>query len=164
MKMTLVIRAYQPSDAGAVLAIIKPVFQAGDTYAIDTDMTEAQTLDYWTGGEKRVFVAEEAGEILGTYYVVRNFKGAGSHVCNCGYITATQARGKGVARALLAHSLDTAKRLGFRAMQYNSVIATNTRAIAIWERAGFEVVGRLPEAFDHPEHGFVDALVMYRAL
>ncbi|MGH1411921.1 MAG: GNAT family N-acetyltransferase [Pelagimonas sp.] len=162
--MTVSIRAYVAQDAQAVFAMINPVFQAGDTYAIDTDMSEAQTLEYWTGGEKQVFVAQEDGELLGTYYVVRNFKGAGSHICNCGYITAARARGKGVARAMLAHSLVAAKDLGFRAMQYNSVIATNTRAIDTWERAGFDVVGRLPEAFNHPEQGYVDALVMYRKL
>ncbi len=162
--MTIAIRSYEPRDAAAVLDMIAPVFQAGDTYAIDTDMSAEQTLEYWTGGEKHVFVAEEDGILLGTYYVVRNFKGAGSHVCNCGYITAAAARGKGVARAMLAHSLTAAKDLGFRAMQYNSVIATNTRAIDTWEGAGFDVVGRLPEAFNHPEHGFVDALVMYRML
>ncbi len=162
--MSVSIRPYSDEDADAVLAMIQPVFVAGDTYAIDTDMNAEQTLDYWTGGEKHVFVAEEGGVLLGTYYIVRNFKGAGSHVCNCGYITASAARGKGVARAMLAHSLVAAKDLGFRAMQYNSVIATNTRAIDTWERAGFDVVGRLPEAFNHPEHGYVDALVMYRML
>lgn len=162
--MTVSIRSYDSADRDAVLAMIQPVFAAGDTYAIDTDMSAEETLAYWTGGEKHTFVAEEDGELLGTYYVVRNFKGGGSHVCNCGYITAAAARGKGVARAMLTHSLEQARSLGFRAMQYNSVIATNTRAIDTWERAGFEVVGRLPEAFLHPEQGYVDALVMYKTL
>ncbi|PYG29235.1 GNAT family N-acetyltransferase [Pelagimonas varians] len=162
--MTINMRDYHTNDAASVAALISPVFRAGDTYAVDADMTDAQALAYWTGGEKRVFVAEDDGQLLGTYYVVRNFKGGGSHVCNCGYITGDQARGKGLARLMLAHSLETAKSLGFRAMQYNSVIATNTRAIDIWTRAGFDVIGRLPEAFLHPVQGYVDALVMYRKL
>lgn len=90
--------------------------------------------------------------------------GGGDHVCNCGYVTAQAAQGKGIARAMLAESLDRARAAGFRAMQYNFVIATNTRAIDIWQRAGFEVVGRLPGAYRHPAEGDVDALVMFRRL
>ena len=161
--MTL-IRAYTPNDAVAVTDILVPVFRAGDTYTIDRDISPADALTYWTGPERRVFVAEDAGKLLGTYYIVRNQKGGGSHVCNCGYITAPAARGKGVARAMLAHSLDTARALGFRAMQFNFVVATNTRAVDTWQRAGFTIVGRLPKAFRHPEEGYVDALVLWRDL
>ncbi len=160
----MLIRPYQTGDAQAVTAILMPVFAAGDTYAIDPDISEGGALAYWTGPERRVFVAEEDGVVLGTYYMVRNQKGGGSHVCNCGYVTAQAAQGRGVARALLAHSLEVAPGFGFRAMQYNFVVATNTRAIATWERAGFAVVGRLPGAFLHPREGYVDALVMYRTL
>ncbi|WP_198319934.1 GNAT family N-acetyltransferase [Antarctobacter heliothermus] len=144
--------------------MLEPVFRGGDTYAIDADISRDDALAYWFGPERRVFVAEDDGALLGTYYIVRNQKGGGSHVCNCGYVTSDAARGRGVARAMLAHSLDIAPQLGFRAMQYNFVVATNTRAIETWQRAGFDVVGRLPGAFRHPEQGFVDALVMYRAL
>ncbi len=95
---------------------------------------------------------------------MRNQKGGGSHVCNCGYATASEAQGRGVARAMLAHSLEAARGQGFRAMQFNFVVETNSRAIETWKQAGFAIVGRLPEAFRHPGAGFVDALVMYRAL
>ena len=158
------IRPYEPRDAGGVTAMLMPVFRAGDTYAIDPDISATQALAYWTGPERRVFVAEEDGALLSTYYIVRNQKGGGSHVCNCGYVTAAEAQGRGVARAMLAHSLEAAPRLGFKAMQYNFVVATNTRAVETWKRAGFEVVGRLPGAFRHPVQGEVDALVMYRRL
>ena len=84
-------------------------------------------------------------------------------MANAGYATAPAAQGRGIARALLEHSLETARAAGFRAMQFNFVVATNTRAIATWEAAGFAVVGRLPGAFAHPREGFVDALVMYQA-
>ncbi|MBT53320.1 MAG: GNAT family N-acetyltransferase [Mameliella sp.] len=160
----MIIREAADADRAGVWAMLKPVFRGGDTYAIDADISRDDALAYWFGPERRVFVAEDGGVLLGTYYIVRNQKGGGSHVCNCGYVTSDAARGRGVARAMLAHSLDIAPKLGFRAMQYNFVVATNTRAIETWQRAGFDVVGRLPGAFRHPEQGFVDALVMYRAL
>jgi GNAT superfamily N-acetyltransferase len=158
------IRAAQEADRAAVWTMLEPVFRAGDTYAIDADIAAEDALAYWFGPERHVFVAEYDAVILGTYYMVRNQKGGGSDVCNCGYVTAQAARGRGVARAMLAHSLDTAQRLGFRAMQYNFVVSTNMRAVDTWLQAGFEIVGRLPGAFQHPEQGYVDALVMYRSL
>ena len=120
---------------------------------------------YWFSGPgRRVFVAEDAGRIVGTSYLRPNQGGGGSHVANAGYATAPAAQGRGIARALLAHSLETARAAGFRAMQFNFVVATNTRAVATWEAAGFAVVGRLPGAFEHPREGAVDALVMHRSL
>jgi L-amino acid N-acyltransferase YncA len=162
--MSLQIRPATTADQSAIWAILKPVFRAGDTYAIDPDIPRDTAISYWCGSERHVYVAEENGEILGTYYIVRNQKGGGSHVCNSGYVTAKAARGKGVARAMLTHSLDTAPQLGFRAMQYNFVVSTNERAIKTWERAGFDIIGRLPGAFQHPQQGYVDALIMYKAL
>lgn len=158
------VRPFKADDAEAVTAILMPVFRAGDTYAIDSDISAEDALGYWCGPERRVFVCEEDGVVLGTYYIVRNQKGGGSHVCNCGYVTAAAAQGRGVARAMLADSLSRAKQHGFTAMQYNFVVSSNTRAVATWQRAGFEIVGRLPGAFRHPEAGEVDALVMYRQL
>lgn len=164
MTAHLAIRPYDSGDADPLWAILEPVFRAGDTYLVDPEISRREAIDYWTGGEKRVFVAEAGEVLLGSYYLVRNQKGGGSHVCNCGYVTAPAAQGRGVARAMLAHSLQTARDAGFRAMQYNCVVATNTRAVDTWLRAGFEVVGRLPGAFRHPERGDVDLLVMFRAL
>ena len=158
------IRAVREADAPAVWAIIGPIIRGGAEYALERDMSEADAIAYWHGADRETYVAEVDGEVLGTYYIVRNQKGGGSHVCNCGYVTAPAAQGRGVARAMLAHSLDIAPDLGFRAMQYNFVVSTNTRAIETWQRAGFEVVGRLPGAFLHPDQGYVDALVMYREL
>ncbi|MFZ5964462.1 GNAT family N-acetyltransferase [Thalassococcus sp. BH17M4-6] len=158
------IREFEQTDADALWALLKPVFRAGDTYTINPDISRADALAYWCGPGRRVFVLEEAGDVLGTYYLVRNQGGGGAHVCNCGFVTDPVARGRGLARAMLAHALEAAQVAGFRAMQFNFVVATNTRAIATWERAGFDVVGRLPGAFHHPRHGYVDALVMYRSL
>ena len=162
--MALILRPYHDGDADALWAMLEPVFRAGDTYTVDPEITRAAALEYWTGPGRHVFVAEDGGVVLGTYYVHPNQGGGGAHVCNCGYVTDPEARRRGVARAMLQHSLIEARRLGFRGMQYNFVVETNTRAIDIWRRAGFEVVGRLPGAFRHPARGFVDALVMYKDL
>ncbi len=159
----VVLRPAAPSDDGAIWAMLQPVFAAGDTYAVDRDISREAALAYWRGGHE-VFVAEDQGEDgvpLGTYYIGRNQKGGGSHVCNCGFVTADAARGRGVARTMLAHALEVARARGFRAMQFNFVVSTNTRAVAIWQSHGFEIVGRLPGAFLHPDEGYVDALVMY---
>jgi ribosomal protein S18 acetylase RimI-like enzyme len=162
--MPVVIRSCRPDDARSLGAILTPAFAAGDTYAVPTDMTVEGALAYWCGSGKSVFVAEEGGGIVGTYFLTANQGGGGAHVCNCGFVTDRAARGRGMASAMLAHALDTARQQGYRAMQFNFVVETNTGAIRLWRRAGFSTVGRLPRAFRHPQAGYVDALVMYKTL
>jgi ribosomal protein S18 acetylase RimI-like enzyme len=140
------------------------VFRAGETYAIDPSIGENEALDYWLAADKETFVTEDDGRILGTYFMKTNQAGGGSHVCNCGYITAAEATGKGIARKMCGHSLDHARSRGYRAMQFNFVVSTNERAVRLWQDMGFDIVGRLPGAFRHPTRGEVDALVMFRAL
>lgn len=164
VSQTLNLRQARAEDALALSGLLLPVFQAGDTYTVDPTVTPDEAVSYWIAPGKQVFVAEVAGELLGTYNILRNQNGNGAHVCNCAYVTAPAARGQGVARRMLDHSLTTAQSQGYRGMQFNFVVSTNLRAIDIWTRAGFETVGRLPGAFNHPEHGYVDALVMYRSL
>jgi len=127
-------------------------------------MTEDEALAYWFAPDNEVFVAEDSGEIVGTYCMRANQKGGGAHVANCGYITASGAFGRGVARAMCAHSLEHAKSRGFRAMQFNFVVSTNERAVRLWQSFGFEIAGRLPGAFLHPRDGYVDVFVMHRSL
>jgi ribosomal protein S18 acetylase RimI-like enzyme len=158
------IRRAEPRDGAAIAAIILPTIRAGATYALDPDMSEADALAYWLAPDKETFVAEEGGMILGTYYVRPNQAGGGRHVCNCGYMTRAEAAGRGIARHMCEHSLAHARLRGYRAMQFNFVVGTNTRAVRLWRSLGFDVVGRLPEAFQHPSEGYVDALVMYRVL
>ena len=159
------IRSATPADAAAIWSIIGPVIRAGETYALDRDTTEEEAIAYWMGEDRETFVAEgDEGEVLGTYYLKANQAGGGRHVANCGYMTSEAATGRGVARAMCAHSLDRARERGFRAMQFNFVVSTNERAVRLWESMGFEVVGRLRQAFEHPKAGFVDALVMWREL
>src|SRR6266567_5188542 len=124
-------------------------------------MTRDQALAYWFSPGHEVFVVEDIGHLVGTYYLRANQQGGGSHVANCGYMTARQASGRGVARLMCAHSLERARQRGFRAMQFNFVVASNERAVRLWLKSGFEIVGRLPKAFEHPTVGLVDAYVMY---
>jgi len=158
------IRAATANDSDAIWKILEPVIRGGDTYTLPADMTREEALAYWNSPGHAVFVAEELGEILGTYYLRANQKGGGAHVANCGYMTAPWAVGRGVARAMCQHSLEVAKERGFRAMQFNFVVSSNERAVRLWESFGFEIVGRLPLAFEHPKLGPVDALVMFRQL
>jgi len=151
-------------DADAVWRILEPMVRAGETYPLPRDMSKEDMLSYWTGAEHEVFVAEEDGEVVGTYFLKANQKGGGAHVANCGYVTAAAAQGRGIARTMCGHSLERAKTRGFRAMQFNFVVATNENAVRLWQSCGFEIVGRLPGVFLHPRLGYVDALVMYRAL
>ena len=160
----MLIRQAVESDRRAVLAIVAPVLHAGETYAIARDLSDDGTLDYWFAPNHLVFVAEDHGAIVGTYYLMANQQGGGAHVANCGYMTAPTARGKGVARAMCLHSLEQARERGFRAMQFNHVVSTNTAAVALWEKLGFKVVGTLPHAFNHPVQGYVDSFVMFREL
>lgn len=160
----MLIRPAIAADAATIWSILGPTIRAGETYALDRQMTEADALAYWLGSDRETFVAEADGEVLGTYYIRANQAGGGAHVCNCGYMTAAHAAGRGIARAMAAHSLDHAKARGFRAMQFNFVISSNERAVRLWESLGFAIVGRLPGAFQHPALGYVDALVMHRAI
>ncbi len=158
------IRAATPADDVAIADIILPIIRVGEAYALDRDMTAEQALAYWRAAGHSVFVAEIDGRVLGSYYCRANQAGGGRHVANCGYATHAAATGRGIARTMGLHSFDHARAAGFRAMQYNFVIASNVRALALWLSLGFEQVGRLPDAFDHPTLGEVDALVLYRRL
>jgi ribosomal protein S18 acetylase RimI-like enzyme len=158
------IRPATPHDDGAILEIIMPVIRRCETYALPQDWTETEALAYWRSQGHTVFVADDGGAALGTCYIRSNQGGGGSHVANAAFMTRAAAAGRGVASAMCAHVLEYAAAAGYAAMQFNFVVATNVRAVALWQRFGFEIAGRLPGAFRHPVHGFVDALVMYRKL
>jgi|TARA_A100001391_G_scaffold177119_2_gene140715 ribosomal protein S18 acetylase RimI-like enzyme len=162
--MTVTIRRATQADTAQILAIVAPILSAGETYAIAPNLDEAGVLAYWFDPAHEVFVAEEDGTILGTYYLMANQQGGGAHVANCGYMTAPASQGKGVARAMCQHSLARAADRGFRAMQFNHVVSTNGRAVALWQSLGFDIAGVLPAAFNHPVHGYVDSYVMFKTL
>ena len=160
----MIIRKATSADRSAIAAIILPVIREGMTYTLDPGMSEEEAMAYWTGADRETFVAEEDGVVLGTYYIRPNQGGGGRHVCNCSYMASAAARGRGVVRRMGEHSLDYARSRGYRAMQFNFVLRTSERAIRLWQSLGFEIVGRLPEAFLHPTDGYIDAFVMSRRL
>ena len=162
--VNMLIRPATSDDHAAIWAVLEPAIRAGETLALPRDMGRDAALAFWMSPGTDVFVAEEEGAVVGSYYVRPNYPGGGAHVANAGYVTAVTATGRGVARAMCAHSLDHARARGFRAMQYNFVVSTNDRAVWLWQAMGFAIVGRLPGAFAHPAHGDVDALVMFRRL
>ena len=163
------IRPATSADRDAIWAILEPVIRAGETYALARDMPKDAALAYWIATDRETFVVEHSSvergsEILGTYYLRPNQAGGGSHVANCGYITHSAAHGQGVARRMCEHSLAHARGQGYRAMQFNFVLASNSRAVKLWQSFGFEILGRISQAFQHPSLGFVDALIMFRTL
>lgn len=160
----MLIRKALLTDVDAIWAILEPVIRAGETYPLPRDMDRQSALAYWFSLGHEVYVAEDGASVVGTYFLKANQQGGGAHVANCGYMTAPHATGRGVARAMCAHSRERALEKGFRAMQFNFVVSTNERAVRLWQKCGFEIVGCLPKVFEHPTRGLVDAFVMYRQL
>jgi ribosomal protein S18 acetylase RimI-like enzyme len=158
------IREIRPEEFEVVWPIFSAVIQAGDTYAYDPGTTFEEAKAMWTTAPCRVFVAQEDERVLGCYLLKPNQSGLGDHVANAGYMVAPDARGRGVASAMCEHSMQEAREAGFRAMQFNYVVASNTTAVALWQKHGFEIVGRVPNAFRHKRNGLTDVYVMYRVL
>jgi len=158
------IRAATEADSDAIWNIFHEIVAAGDTYAFDPGMSREEALAYWFGADTHTYVAEDDGCAVGTYILRANQAGPGAHVANAAYMVAKDARGRGVGRRMGEHSLTEARRLGFRAMQFNFVVSTNASGIHLWQQLGFKIVGTLPGAFRHPEAGYVDVHVMFRSL
>jgi ribosomal protein S18 acetylase RimI-like enzyme len=159
------VRLFEKNDWPAVWRIIEPVFRAGETYATSPTITEEEAYKVWVELAAATYVAIDQNNIIqGTYYLKQNHAGPGAHICNCGYIVAEAARGQGIASKMCEHSQEKALAHGFLAMQFNLVVSTNEGAIRLWKRLGFEIVGTVPNAFNHPIHGYVDAYVMYKQL
>ena len=158
------IRPADERDDIAIWRVIEPAIRAAETLMLPQEMSESQALGYWRQATHEVFVADDGGTVVGTYYLRANQQGGGDHIANCGYSTLPAFTGQGIARAMCIHSLDRARARGFHAMQFNCVVASNERAVGLWQRCGFEIVGRVPRTFRHPRLGEVDTLVMYRPL
>lgn len=158
------IRKADDSDFDGIWPIFHEIVSQGDTYAFSPDTDRVAAYRIWMSLPVATYVAVQKGKIVGTYYIKPNQPGLGSHVCNAGYMVSSNARGEGVGRAMCTHSMVEAKRLGFKAMQFNLVVSTNVGAIRLWKSLGFFVVGTLPKAFRHKKLGLVDALVMYKPL
>jgi ribosomal protein S18 acetylase RimI-like enzyme len=158
------IRKADDRDKPAIWQIIKAVIAGGDTYVFDPESPEEEMLAYWFSPEKHVYVAEDDGEILGTYWLKANQPGLGSHVGNGAYMVSPDAKGKGIGRKMAEHSIEEARRLGFHSIQFNFVVKSNEVAVRLWKSVGFEIIGEIPDAFNHKENGLTNALIMYRKL
>jgi ribosomal protein S18 acetylase RimI-like enzyme len=161
----ITIRAFNPNDWPAVWSVLEPIVRGGEAYAFARDLSEDEMRAIWVQLPAATFVACDAkGDVLGSYFIKPNQPGLGSHVSNCGYATAAQAQGRGVASAMCEHSQQQALTMGFRAMQFNFVVTSNEGAVRLWKKHGFNVVGTVPQAFQHHRLGLVDVLVMHKFL
>ncbi len=160
----LTIRAAQDADRAALWRILEPVVREGASYPVSPDAPREAVFAYWFAPDKSVFVAEAAGEIVGTYYLKPNSTGPAAHVANAGYMVRPDRRGQGIAAAMTRDSFARARARGYLAMQYNLVVASNQAALRLYGRLGMVEVGRLPLAFRHLKLGLVDAVIMYRLL
>jgi len=155
-------------DHDALWPIIEPTARAGETWAIPRDWTRDDALRYWRAPAHEAWVADRgahgARDVVGTYFLRPAQLGPGSHVANAGYMVRPDAWGGGVAGAMCDHSIARARERGFSALQFNFVVSTNARAIALWERKGFCIIGRSPGAYMHATLGAVDAVMMHRTL
>jgi ribosomal protein S18 acetylase RimI-like enzyme len=160
----LEVRKAVESDKPAVWQIIKAVIAGGDTYVFDPETPEDEMIAYWFSSEKHVYSAEENGDVLGTYWLKANQPGLGSHVANGAYMVSPKAKGKGIGRKMAEHSIEEGRRLGFYSIQFNFVVKSNETAVRLWKSVGFEVIGEIPDAFDHKQNGLTNAYIMYRKL
>ena len=159
------IRPFEKKDWDVLWSIIAPIFHAGETYMFSPDTNKEEAYKLWIDTPMETFVATDINNnILGTYYIKANQPTLGAHICNCGYMVSPDARGVGIARNMCKHSQQEAISRGFRGMQYNAVVSTNTRAVKLWESLGFEKIGIIPEGFNHKRLGFVDAYIMFKRL
>ena len=158
------IRQIQADEFEQAWPIFQEVIASGDTYSYPPDLSMEQARAMWTTPPVRCYVAEDGDQMMGLYGLRPNQPGLGDHVANAGYMVASAARGRGVASAMCAHSLEEARRQGFTAMQFNYVVSSNEGAVRLWQRHGFAIVGRVPGAFRHATLGPTDVYVMHRML
>lgn len=160
----LEIRKAVETDKDAVWEIIRAVISTGDTYTFAPDSPKEEMLDYWFSPEKWTYVALSDGKIVGTFFLKANQPGLGSHVGNAGYMVAPEAKGKRVGRTMAEWSIEESRRLGFKSIQFNFVVKSNAVAVKLWQDVGFEIIGEIPEAFNHAQNGLTNAYIMYRKL
>jgi L-amino acid N-acyltransferase YncA len=159
------IREASDADWPRLWPVVEPTVRAGETYAWDPGLTSEQARALWMAAPPgRTVLAEEHGDVLGTARMGPNREGPGSHIGTASFMVAPAARGLGVGRALATYVVDWHRAAGFRGIQFNAVVETNTAAVALWRSVGFTVVGTVPGAFRHPVHGYVGLHVMFLPL
>ena len=164
MSAGVVIREIDDDSFDRFWPSFQAIVRARETYAFDPDLDREAARTLWCKVPLRTYVASRNNAVLGSYYLKPNAAGPGGHVCNCGYMVTEAARGSGIATLMCEHSQKIARALGFRAMQFNAVVATNAGALRLWRRLGFAEIGRVPRGFLHPQHGFVDTFILHKQL
>jgi len=161
-----VIRDARPEDWDAIWPFFREIVAAGETYAYDRDMDYSEARRVWmvSAPARTVVATDSDGTVLGTANMYANRGGPGSHVASASFMVDPRHAGHGTGRGLGEHVLDWARESGYRAIQFNAVVETNERAVALWRSLGFTVLASVPEAFDHPRHGYVGLLIMHRSL
>jgi len=144
--------------------VFKNVVIAQETYAFDPDIDFETAYDLWCLSAQKSYVIKESDVVLGSYYIRPNASGPSSHIANCGYMVSPMSRGKGIARKLCLHSQEIAIELGYTAMQFNSVVSTNEIAINLWKKLGYNIIGIIPNAYNHKKLGLVDSFIMHKQL
>jgi L-amino acid N-acyltransferase YncA len=162
--MTLVIRPATPDDFAAIWPIFAAIVRQGETYAYAPETTIEQARALWMSPTHPTFVALRGDHIVGSYILKPNQPGRGDHIANAAFMVDPNTHGQGIGRTMVEHCLREARAKGYRAMQFNLVVATNLGAVALWQSVGFHIVGTLPGAFRHPRLGYVDAHIMFRSL
>lgn len=159
------IRDATPEDWPAIWPIVREVVRAAETYAYDPDLTEDEGREIWmlAPPARTVVAVDDDGTVLGTAKMHANRDGGGAHIATASFMVGSAAAGKGVGRALGEHVLDWARGNGFRGMQFNAVVESNTRAVKLWQAIGFDILATVPEAFKHPTQGYVGLHIMYQA-
>lgn len=166
------IRPATDSDRAAIWEIFREVIAAGDTYPLDPSISREDGLAYWFQKAAHIYVVQldrlnrsssRQAQIVGSYTLHPNQPSGSAHVANAGFIVSKEAREQGIGRAMGEHCLKEARRLGFRAMQFNFVVSTNESAVKLWQTLGMKIIGTLPGAFRHPTRGYVDVCVMFQS-
>ncbi len=160
----MVIRPATEADRDALIDLFLEVVRAGDAFAYDPATNRRQAEAYWFAPDMAVYACESDGEVLGSCMIRPNQPGLGDHVANAGFMVTERAKGQGLGREMGLFALQEAVRLGYSAMQFNFVVASNQGALALWHSLGFEIIGRVPKAFRHAQEGPTDVFVMYRSL
>lgn len=162
----MLIREATEEDWPAIWPFFHAIVAAGETFTYPVELGEEPARGWWllSRPDRTVVAVDEAGTVLGTAKMNRNHMGNGSHIAGASYMVAPEHSGRGVGRALCEYSVDWARTAGYRAMQFNAVVETNTHAVRLYRSLGFEVIGTLPEGFNHPAQGYVGLHIMYKVL
>lgn len=166
MLSVMLIRDVTPDDWPAIWPFLRGIVARGDTFTYPRDLDEATARDMWMlqAPSRTVVAVREDGTVLGTAKMNRNHMGGSAHISSASFMVAPEHSGHGVGRALGEEVLRWARAEGYRGMQFNAVVASNVRAVGLYESLGFEVIGTIPEGFLHPDEGYVGLHIMYRGL